>query len=144
MDRELMEAIAAGERALHSLRGAHKALGSAKNWGLWDLFGGGFLTDMMKHSRLDNAMRRMEAARQDLRIFEMELRDVDVTSQLNVDVGDFLTFADFFFDGMVADYMVYSRIAEMKERVEEAIDRVTYLLATLQERGGRAGRETLR
>ena len=40
---EMAQAIDAGNRALESLREAESKLKSAGNWGLFDLFGGGFL-----------------------------------------------------------------------------------------------------
>lgn len=132
-----MEAIEAGERALDSLRGAQKALGSAKNWGLYDLLGGGLIASLIKRDRMKDAAGLMEEARRDLRIFEKELRDVELTSGLHIETDDFLAFADFFFDGAVADFLMQTRIAETKERVDEAADRVTALLAALKERSGR-------
>jgi len=140
MNQELKEAIDAGERALFSLQRAQKELKSAKTWGMVDLFGGGLIVDLIKRGRTKDAQRWMEEARKDLHIFEAELRDVDLSSQLDLRVDDFLTFADFFFDGMVADFLMHTRIAETKEKVEEAIDRVTYLLATLQEEYGKQTR----
>lgn len=132
-----MEAVEAGERALDSLRGAQKALGSAKNWGLYDLLGGGLIASLIKRDRMKDAAGLMEEARRDLRIFEKELRDVELTSGLHIETDDFLAFADFFFDGAVADFLMQTRIAETKERVDEAADRVTALLAALKERSGR-------
>ena len=38
-DKEIREAIEAGERALASLRKADEKLGSARNWGLLDIIG---------------------------------------------------------------------------------------------------------
>lgn len=137
MRQEIMEAIEAGERALDSLRGAQKALGSAKNWGLYDLLGGGLIASLIKRDRMKNAAGLMEEARRDLRIFEKELRDVELTSGLHIETDDFLAFADFFFDGAVADFLMQTRIAETKERVDEAADRVTALLAALKERSCR-------
>lgn len=137
MRQEIMEAVEAGERALDSLRGAQKALGSAKNWGLYDLLGGGLIASLIKRDRMKDAAGLMEEARRDLRIFEKELRDVELTSGLHIETDDFLAFADFFFDGAVADFLMQTRIAETKERVDEAADRVTALLAALKERSGR-------
>ena len=39
--KEIAEAITAGERALSSLAAAEKSLSSAKNWGLWICSAGG-------------------------------------------------------------------------------------------------------
>lgn len=40
--REIEEAAAAGEKALYSLENAREKLQGAKNWGIFDMLGGGF------------------------------------------------------------------------------------------------------
>lgn len=133
MSREIREAIQAGERALFSLRAAAGQLSSARGWGIVDLFGGGFFTNVMKHSRIEDASGNIEQAKRDLQIFQRELRDVTVMPvELNVEIGGFLSFADFFFDGLVADYLVQSRINEAKAQVEDTIQRVELLLQKLR------------
>ena len=62
-EKERNEAIAAGERALTSLRAAREELRSAGNWGLVDLFGGGMISGLVKHSKMGNAQRYMEQAK---------------------------------------------------------------------------------
>ena len=131
-ETEIREAVAAGERALTSLRRAQEKLDSARNWGLFDLFGGGFITDMIKHSRMNDASALMENARADLLVFQRELRDVYVPTEFRMEVSDFLTFADFFFDGVIADYLVQSKIAEARAQVSDAIYQVERLLRDLR------------
>ena len=48
IEKEKREAIEAGRRALSSLRTAKENLNSAKNWGLVDMFGGGFFHHVVK------------------------------------------------------------------------------------------------
>lgn len=134
MAREIREAIGAGERALYSLNAAREQLQSAGNWGLLDLFGGGFFTDMMKHSKIEKAVSCMESAKRCLEIFQRELRDVSVRADLGMEIGGFLTFADFFFDGILADYLVKSKISDAKDEVEEAIAQVTQIVSGLRQR----------
>ena len=119
IEKEKREAIEAGRRALNSLQAAKENLNSAKNWGLVDMFGGGFFTTMLKHSRIDQAKRNMEQAKYDLRNFSRELNDVNMVCNLNIDTGDFLSFADYFFDGFVVDWVVQDRINNAKRQVEE-------------------------
>lgn len=132
MLEEVNEAIYAGERALSSLRIAYDELSSAKSWGIVDLLGGGLITDMIKHSKMDRASSYMETAKHDLRIFQRELKDVTVNADFQINVGDFLKFADFFFDGLVADYLVQSKIADAKKEVDKAIRQVEDILADLR------------
>lgn len=132
MRRELKEAIDAGERALNSLKCAKSRMDSAKNWGLFDMFGGGMLSSMVKHSQMRNATSYMEDAKRDLQIFQRELQDINVSMNLKIEVGSFLTFADFFFDGIFADYLVQCKIEEAREQINDAIRIVGNLLAGLK------------
>ncbi len=131
VNKEIREAISAGERALNSLREAQNYLKSAGNWGIVDILGGGLITDLIKHSKLNNASECMEAARQDLRSFQRELDDVNEYLP-NIQIGDFLTFADFFFDGFIADMFVQSKIGDAKEQVAEAVDQVESIVDRLR------------
>lgn len=130
--KEKREAIEAGHLALSSLREARKNLQSAKNWGLWDMFGGGFVSTMAKHTKMEQAKEDMEQAKYDLRKFSRELEDVNVAFQLNLKTGDFLSFADWFFDGFAVDWMVQDRINKASRQVEEAIRRVEDILRQLE------------
>ena len=131
-EMEVREAIEAGERSLQSLRLVQGELNSAGNWGIVDILGGGLITDLFKHSKMNNASRYMDEARYDLQRFQRELRDVTINTNLNINVGDFLTFADFFFDGFIADIMMQSKIKDAKRQVEEAIYRVEMILNDLR------------
>ena len=134
MRKEMEEAIWAGERALQSLRIAQSQLNGARNWGLFDMFGGGFLSSAIKHSKMNDATRYMENAKRDLLVFQRELKDVSIPLDLRMEIGSFLSFADFFFDGFVADYLVQSKIAEAREQVDEAIYKVENIIKDLKSR----------
>ena len=130
-EKEIQEAIFSGKVALECLGKAKKSLDSAGNWGLVDIFGGGLISGIMKHSRIDDAKAEMDAARYALRKFKDQLddvRDIDLTS---IDIGSFTTFADFFFDGFLMDFVVQSKISEAKRQVDEAIWKVKGILETL-------------
>lgn len=128
--KEIQEARVMGEQSLFSLREAKKYLDSAGNWGFVDIFGGGLISGLMKHSKINSASRCIDQARSDLRSFQKELADIDGYIP-DVNIGDFLTFADFFFDGFIADMMVQSKISKMKTQVDEAISRVESILAAM-------------
>ena len=120
IEKEKREAIEAGRRALNSLRTAKENLNSAKNWGLVDMFGGGFFTTMLKHSKMDQAKRNMEQAKYDLRSFSRELNDVNMACNLNINTG------------FVVDWVVQDRINNAKRQVEEAIRRTESIVSQLQ------------
>ena len=132
IEKEKREAIDAGRRVINSLKTARDNLNSAKNWGLADMFGGGFFTTMFKQSKMEQARQNMEQAKYDLRNFSRELNDVNMACDLNLNTGDFLSFADYFFDGCVVDWMVQDRINNARHQVEEAIRRTEYIINQLQ------------
>ena len=81
---------------------------------------------------MSNAQNYMEQAKWNLQNFSRELQDVNMVHNLNLELGDFLTFADFFFDGVVADWLVQDRINETKRQVEDAIRHVETILGQLR------------
>ena len=129
--KEINEAINAGERALMSLKDARKYLQSAGNWGLLDLFGGHSVTGLIKHMKLNTANNCLYVAKSDMMKFRRELEDVDEYIP-DVQVGGFLTFADFFFDGLLADVLVQSRISDMKRQVDSAIAKTETIVRRLR------------
>ena len=77
---------------------------------------------MIKHSKLDDAQDKLQDAKFQLQIFQCELKDVDLPYHLGIEISDFLTFADFFFDGIIADWLVQSRINNAIEQVEKMVE----------------------
>lgn len=131
-NREIEEAIRAGEQALKSLKSVEEKLSSAGNWGIFDILGGGLFTNLIKHSKINDASSYMEKAKADLKRFQRELKDIPDYGELNVDIGGFLSFADFFFDGILADCMVQSKINDAKRKVQEAAGKTERLLTELR------------
>jgi len=130
-NKERQEAIDAGNRALRSLRTAQDNLNSAKNWGIVDMLGGGMMTSFIKHSKMNNAQSHMEQAKYDLQRFGKELGDISACMDLDFNTADFLSFADYFFDGLVADWMMQDRINNARAQVDEAIRRVQGIMKRL-------------
>lgn len=131
--REIEEAAAAGEKALYCLENAKERLQGAKNWGIFDMLGGGLFTVWVKHSKMSDATGYMEEAKRQLLVFQRELRDVQVPLDLRMDISSFLTFADFFFDGPVSDYLVQRKINDAREQVDDAIMRGRVILEELRD-----------
>lgn len=121
---EKREAIQAGNQALKSLNQAYSELNKAKNWGLIDIFGGGTITTLIKHSKMNNAQNYINQAKYDLKVFRKEVSDLDGYLNLDMDVSSFLCFADFFFDGFVADWLVQGQINQARGQIQDAINRV--------------------
>lgn len=131
-EKELTEAIEAGEGALIHLKSASESLNSAEGWGTWDIMGGGFLSDMAKHSHIDEAKESVSKAQRMLSHFRSELADVKVMNEITIEISDFAKFADFFFDGLFADWHMQTKIKDSLESVERTKNQVDSVLAQLK------------
>lgn len=129
--REIREAITAGESALVIVESIQKSLGDAEGWGTWDMLGGGFLSTMFKHDALDEAQSKVEGLQVALRRFRNELVDVEISADLQLTLDDFTQFADYFFDGLFMDWTVQSEIGKSQARVEETKGQIQSVLEQL-------------
>ena len=123
----------AADMASMSLQKAEELLQKASSWGIWDMLGGGMFTTWIKHSRIDDARTSLEEARRSVRSLRRELMDIDIPADFKIDIGEFLNFADYFFDGLIIDWMVQAKIREASDNVSEAIRRVETLRTRLHE-----------
>lgn len=111
-EKELQEAMEAGRMARSALDEVQSSLKSAENWGTWDMMGGGVFATMAKHSKIDEARKAAHEAQKHLQRFRVELADADQRLHASLDLDGFTSFADFFFDGLIMDWVVQSRIQE--------------------------------
>jgi DNA repair exonuclease SbcCD ATPase subunit len=133
--KELAEAIAAGQAARSGIDKVLDDLQSAQGWGVWDLLGGDLLATAIKHNRIDDARQAVVAVQDALGRFQRELADVEQTAQFIVeDIGQFETFADYFFDGLIIDWVVQSRIDRSLDNARATALRLDDLLAQLEAR----------
>ena len=130
--KELREAISAGGAAYGTASQVMKSLESAEGWGTFDLLGGGLISDIAKHSHLDKAQHAVNMLQSDLRRFKTELADVTINADIQVSIDGFLGFADFFFDGLFADWAVMDRISQSMYRVSDTRDQIENLLHRLK------------
>ena len=123
--REIGQALSAGRNALCAANEALTELESAQDWNTWDMFGGrGMITHMEKHSHLDQAQDHVLALQSKLRKFKTELADINIQADMQVNVDGFLRFADYFFDGLFADFAVGERINESHASVMSVCSKV--------------------
>ena len=73
------------------------------------------------------AQAELDAARSALRILAREVRDVEEAGAFQIAGGDFLSFADMFFDNAFLDIYVQTQISEAKRQVAGAIQQVEAL-----------------
>lgn len=130
--RELNEAVEAGYQAEGAVRQTVDALNSAGNWGTWDILGGGMLSSVIKHSRLDEAREAAESSQPLLERFRRELADVQAATELDLPVDGLTRFVDIFMDSFLFDLLVQSRIRDSLARAEAVQTQVRGILVRLE------------
>ena len=131
-EKEIQEAIGAGKRALATVEEVLKTLDSAEGWSTWDMLGGGLLTDMAKYEDLDRVQELVERLQKQLHRLKAELADVEIQSEIQVKIDDFLHFADYFFDGLFTDMAVREQIQISQKQAETTKKQIIQVLARME------------
>lgn len=140
--KEIREAISAGHSALGMADGVLSELEDADSWNTWDMFGGGgAITHMAKHSHLDDAQDLVYKLQSQLRKFKTELADIQITANVQVNIDGFLRFADYFFDGLFADWAVGDKISQSMDSVSGTKRQISRMLDQLMDMDAAANRE---
>ncbi len=129
--KEIAEAINAGNQVIAHLDKATDSLNSADNWGTWDVLGGGLFSDLAKHSHIDAATSEVEKAQKALLHFRTELADISISNNIGIEIDGFDKFVDFFFDGLIADWNMQSKIHQSQDSVYETKKQVRQVLSKL-------------
>lgn len=130
--KEINEAIHAGEKTNSSLEIMKEHLNTAKGWGMWDMLGGGLISNIAKHSAIEKANQIAHSTQSNLKSFQKELSDVNNFTEISVDLSNFATFADFFFDGFFVDWFVQSKINNSISNVDNAYNEINDILIKLK------------
>lgn len=140
--REIKEAISAGYSARGTADRILSELNDADGWNTWDLIGGGgLITHMAKHSHLDSAQDLVSELQSKLRRFKTELADIRISANMQVNIDGFLRFADYFFDGLFADWAVGDKISQSKSSVQGTVNQINEMLGKLSNMESAADRE---
>ncbi|MFF2482540.1 hypothetical protein [Paenibacillus sp. NPDC058071] len=130
--KEWYEARAVCRSLVLALEEAVNKLDSAASWGTYDMLGGGMISTSIKHSRIDDAKGAIQTARHLVDRLNKELADVNMTSELAVEIGGMAKFADFFFDGLIADWIVQGKIKDSLQQTLDQLHKARMLLKKLE------------
>jgi hypothetical protein len=131
--KEIREAIAAGHEVILGLDQVIGSLDSAKGWGTWDMLGGGLISTAVKHSRIDDARSAVSAVQAQMSRFSRELADVREHVDIQIDISQIESFADFFFDNLIFDWIVQSKITDSLGQSRQAKSRITQTVKDLED-----------
>ena len=132
--QEIREAISAGYSARSTADRILSELEDADGWNTWDILGGGgIITHMAKHSHLDEAQDLVQELQSQLRRFKTELADIQISANMQVNIDGFLRFADYFFDGLFADWAVGDKISQSLSSVSNTKSEINRMLDKLND-----------
>ena len=126
------EALQITNELIPLVEDAERHLSSARNWSFLDVLGGGFLTDLIKHSKLGNATQIMDRVNYLMQRLQHVLGSINIPEDYRMNVGGFLTFADFFFDNAFMDAFVTSKILSSISQVRDLKQKLFTLKSKLQ------------
>ena len=123
-NREVIEkALPMVREAAYQLERAQDKLDSARNWGIWDMLGGGLLSTLIKHGKADDANDCIRQAARLMDRVQRMLPDAYV-GEAPVDEGGFGRVADVLFDGFFTDLYMQGRLGDQRRAVDEMLSRV--------------------
>ena len=117
------------------LNEAEKHMKGARTWGIIDSLGGGFFTDLIKHSKLGSASKAMEQVNYLMQELGRVLGSMAIPEDYRMQFNGFLTFADFFFDGAFMDLYMTSKIWSSLEQIHQVTQKLLYLRDNLLRMG---------
>lgn len=129
--RQLDLAIEAGNHVLDSLRTAKQQLEEIQTQGIFKRISQGIFRRKGDSKKINEANQTIQKAKDLLIVFQRKLRYIKVSSQLRVEIEGFVTFADFFFDSLLADWYVQSSLKKSSDEVEDAMRQILEILEKL-------------
>ena len=97
---------------------------SARNWSFLDLLGGSTIVDLIKHYKLGKAGSTMNDINFLLQRLSNELGNIQIPDDYRMNMGGFLTFADFVFDGFFVDAYMTSKILSSINEIQKLKNRL--------------------
>ena len=118
----------ANEAIMH-LENAREKLGSARTWGFIDIFGGGMFSSIFKHNHIRDAQLDLERAKIAKEQLSSRLNYYgDMGEDLDLNIDSFLGIFDVLFDNPIIDIFMQSKISNMRERIDDAIENIQEII----------------
>ena len=128
---QVNQALNLTNQLIAELEQAERPLSSARNWSFLDVLGGGLITDLIKHSKLNNAKISMDRVNYLLQELRRVLGGISMPGDYSMNVGGFATFADFFFDSGIVDVYMTAKIMSSLNEVRNLKNRCYELRSRL-------------
>ena len=132
--KEIDEAILASKDLILSLMSAKEDLSSAKNWGMFDILGGGLIPSAVKHDHIKRASQYIKDASEKARRLMRELEDLKPYFNIEfIEINALARTFDTFFDNVFSDFSIQHEIDTAYENISQNFDSAEALHAKLLE-----------
>lgn len=138
-EKELQEARDAAKEVIARIDNTTSSLDSALSWGIWDMFGGEFITSWIKRNKIKEANQNISQISKSLKSLNKELEDVNMTlpSGVSDTVSDGVW--DLWFDNIFTDVRVQGemkdslqQLAIFRESIQDLISKLDSEIETLK------------
>ena len=132
--REIVEAIQAGNKCASTLQEIINELKNAQHWGKWDMYGKqNRRAGYQKHTAIDRAKNLANIANHELHKFDKELRETgEYAEGLQVNLDGFSSFMDVFFDNLITDWIMQQKIVNSLNMMHSNLDKLQRILNSLK------------
>ena len=76
------------------------------------------------HSKIEETLQVLEEAKKNVRRFQLQLKTIELPMSVKKDVGIFVSFATFFLDGTVENYLIKERVNDVTEQLNDAVEMI--------------------
>lgn len=139
--KEIKEALSAGRTVDENVSSAKAELRTAKNWGVYDALGGKGISTLVKRNHMQKAQSHMNTLNYNLKIFSKELKDVNLDGFEVSEFSSYLSFMDYFFDGIFVDLAVLNKIDTASSKMNEISNKLSDINMKLKHNLGNFERE---
>jgi len=126
----LHEALREGVEVLKKLNDAKSYMNKAKNWGEYDLSGGGIAATVEEYHYLDEAQEILRNVQWGLRKFHNALNQLGLHE--DKEISKFLKISDYWIDGIFIELSLQSAIKKLIESINDLIYEVMKIDETLR------------
>lgn len=132
METRMEDALKIGQHTLESLRSAQMKLENVRKWEMRERFGGNVFVSIIKNMKISDIQEYIVQAKSDVLKFQIVLKSICMPEEIKKVTRIFISFANFFLDGTIEEYLLKAEVRNVWEQVEDAIELVEKVCLELE------------
>ena len=122
IEKRMETALIVGQHTLESLHMAQNKLENIRSWEVRERFGKNFFASMIKNMKISDIQEYLIQAKNDVLKFQIVLKSICMPEEIKEATRIFISFASFFLDGTIEEYLLKAEVNSVREQVEDAIN----------------------